>query len=343
MNLEQIKQTLKIEEYNFLRTNEYLGSNIILLGLGGSHAYNLAQPTSDIDIRGIALNSKEEILLSKDFEQVIDNPTDTVIYSFNKMINLLSENNPNTLEILFLHPEHYLYLSDIGQELLNNRDLFVSKKCISSFYGYSEQQARRMLNKAARKQSQEEFEQYILNTINNASYTFKERHFPYDDSSVNLYIDKSHQEGFNTEIYMDIDLKHYPLRDWTGLWNEMKAIVSSYTKFGKRNERAAAHDKLGKHQSCLIMLLMNAIDLLETGNFSVYQEGERRNLLMDIRNKKYLDDNSQPTEEFNDLLNEYKKRFEYAKKNTSLPDVPDYKRINEFKMYVNERIVRGDI
>jgi predicted nucleotidyltransferase len=255
----------------------------------------------------------------------------------------LSENNPNTLEILFLNPKHYLYLSNIGQELLNNKDLFISKKCISSFYGYSEQQARRMFNKAARKQSQEEFEQYILNTINNASYIFKERHYPYNDSSVKLYIDKSHQEDFNTEIFMDINLNHYPLRDWTGLWNEMKSIVSNYTKFGRRNERAAAHDKLGKHQSCLIMLLMNAIDLLETGKFSVYQEGEKRKLLMDIRNKKYLDENSQPTEEFNDLLNEYKKRFEYAKKNTSLPDVPDYKRINEFKMYVNERIVRGDI
>ena len=35
--------------------------------------------------------------------------------------------------------------------------------------------------------------------------------------------------------------------------------------------------------------------------------------------------------------------FEYAKANTSLPDKPDYKKINEFKMYVNERIVKGDI
>lgn len=341
--IERIKNELKSESYSFLKTNEHLYKNIILLGLGGSHAYNLAQPTSDTDVRGISLNSKEEILLGKDFGQVIDNPTDTTIYSFNKMIDLLSENNPNTLEILFLNPDHYLYLSDIGQELLNNKDMFISKKCINTFWGYSEQQARRMLNKAARKQSQEEFEQYILNTINNASYTFKERHFPYDDSAVNLYIDKSHQENFNTEIFMDINLKHYPLRDWTSLWNEMKSIVSNYTKFGRRNERAAAHDKLGKHQSCLIMLLMNAIDLLETGRFSAYQDGERRKLLMDIRNNKYLNDNSQPTEEFNDLLNEYKKRFEYAKKNTSLPDVPDYKRINEFKMYVNERIVRGDI
>lgn len=39
------------------------------------------------------------------------------------------------------------------------------------------------------------------------------------------------------------------------------------------------------------------------------------------------------------MLNEYEKRFDFAKNNT---DVPDYKRINEFKMHVNERIVKGE-
>ena len=33
--------------------------------------------SSDLDIRGIALNSKKEILLSNDFEQVVDENTDT--------------------------------------------------------------------------------------------------------------------------------------------------------------------------------------------------------------------------------------------------------------------------
>lgn len=39
------------------------------------------------------------------------------------------------------------------------------------------------------------------------------------------------------------------------------------------------------------------------------------------------------------MLNEYEKRFDYAKNNTSLPG---HKRINEFRMYVNERIVKGE-
>ena len=46
---------------------------------------------------------------------------------------------------------------------------------------------------------------------------------------------------------------------------------------------------------------------------------------MRIRNGEFLDENRQPTSEFYDLLNEYEKRFDYAKKNTTLPDVPAFR------------------
>lgn len=343
MNLNEIKEELKTEKYDFLRNNEYLGNNIILLGLGGSYAYNLNTPTSDLDVRGSALNSKENILLGTDFNQVVDKETDTTIYSFNKIINLLTENNPNIIELLYLHPDHYLYKSKIGQELIDNRDLFISQKCIHAFWGYSDAQARRLDNKSARKQSQADFEKHILNSINNASYSFKERYFPFNDDNISLYIQDSDRDDYDSEIFMDINLKKYPLRDWTGMWDEMKSIVRSYNKIGKRNSNAIAHDKLGKHQSCLIMLLFNAIDLLSTGTMSVYQTGDRRNLLMDIRKEKYLDVNSQPTNDFFELLDDLKNKFEYAKKNTVLPEFPDYKKINKFKMYVNELVVKNMI
>lgn len=84
------------------------------------------------------------------------------------------------------------------------------------------------------------------------------------------------------------------------------------------------------------------IDILEKEEIITYRTDEH-DLLMSIRNGEYLDSNRQPITAFYDLLNEYEKRFEYAKQNTSLPDVPNYKKINEFKMYVNERIVRGDV
>lgn len=159
---------------------------------------------------------------------------------------------------------------------------------------------------------------------------------------MKLYIDTAVQEGYDSEIFMDVCLKHYPLRDWTGMWNEMKAIVSSYNKIGKRNEKAISHDKLGKHMAHLIRLYMMCIDILEKEEIITYRTDEH-DLLMSIRNGEYLDENRQPTTDFYDLLNEYEKRFDYAKNNTSLPDVPDHKRINEFKMSVNERIVKGEV
>ena len=93
MNIEQIKEKVKSNAYDFLRGNKNLGDNIILLTLGGSHAYGMDKEGSDLDVRGIALNRKEEILLGTDFEQVVDVDTDTTIYSFNKMIQLLTSNN----------------------------------------------------------------------------------------------------------------------------------------------------------------------------------------------------------------------------------------------------------
>ncbi|MFG6394881.1 MAG: nucleotidyltransferase domain-containing protein [Lachnospiraceae bacterium] len=340
MDTSQIKQKLESDEYGFLRKDQNLGSNIILLALGGSHAYGMDKEGSDIDIRGIAINSKNDILSGNDFMQVADTDTDTTIYSFNKMVKLLASNNPNTIEILGCKPGHYLYLSAAGRELLENRKIFLSKLCIHTFAGYADSQLRRMENKAARLTGQEQNEQHILKSINNASYDFKNKYFPYDESSIKLYIGQAVTEGYNSEIFMDICLKHYPLRDWAGMWNEMKAITSSYNKIGKRNEKAVSHNKLGKHMAHLIRLYMMCIDILEKEEIITYREKEH-NLLMDIRNGKYLDSNRQPVKEFYDLLNEYEKRFEYAKNNTSLPDVPDYKKIEEFKIYINEKVVTG--
>lgn len=343
MTIEQIKEKLKSAEYDFLRTNENLGSNIILLTLGGSHAYGMDKEDSDVDVRGISLNSKSDILLGADFEQVVDVDTDTTVYSFNKMIQLLTSNNPNTIEQLGCLPQHYFYLSEIGKELLDNRKIFLSQICVHTFGGYASSQLRRMSNKAARLVSQAENESYILKSIDNARYEFKNRYYPFeDDNDLKLYIDKSAQEGYDSEIFMDVRLNHYPLRDWAGMWNEMKTIVSSYNKFGRRNEKAVAHDKLGKHMAHLIRLYIMCIDILEKEEIVTYREKER-DLLMSIRNGEYLDGNRQPIPEFYDLLNEYEKKFEYAKNNTSLPEKPDYKRINDFRMSVNERIVKGDV
>jgi hypothetical protein len=100
MTIDAIKKKLKTSEYDFLCENEHLNDNVILLGLGGSHAYGTENENSDIDIRGCALNTKQEILLGRDFEQIVDEKTDTTVYSFTKLVSLLINVNPNTIELL---------------------------------------------------------------------------------------------------------------------------------------------------------------------------------------------------------------------------------------------------
>lgn len=334
------KEIIKSKEYDFLRTNEHLGKNIILLGLSGSHGYGMNTPTSDVDIRGIALNSKVEILTKKNFEQVENKDTDTTVYSFNKIISLLSNCNPNVIELLGLKPEHYLYLHPIGEEILSNKRLFLSKKAVHSFGGYANSQLRRLDNKAMRLVEQSEQEQHILNSIRNAEFMFPEKFFTYDADEIKLYLDDAINEDFDKEIFMDINLKHYPLRDYKAMWSEMNNIVKEYSKVGRRNQNAIAHDKLGKHMAHLVRLYYMCFDILEKEEIITYREKEHE-LLMDLRNGEYLDDNRQPIPAFYEMVDELEKRLEYAKAHTSLPEKPDYNAIDEFVMSVNERVVKG--
>ena len=110
-------------QYDFLRTNKRLGNRIILLGLGGSYAYGTNNENSDIDFRGITLNTTSDLLGLTEFEQYEDLNTDTVIYSFNKIVRLLLECNPNTCEILGLDENQYLIKTALGQEIIDNKDL----------------------------------------------------------------------------------------------------------------------------------------------------------------------------------------------------------------------------
>jgi hypothetical protein len=138
---------------------------------------------------------------------------------------------------------------------------------------------------------------------------------------------------------MDINLHHYPLRDYADMWNEMKTIVSGYAKIGKRNQHAIEHDKLSKHMCHLIRLYLMCFDILEDGKIITYRAKDH-DLLMDIRNGKYLVD-GQPTAEFYEMVDEMENRLGYLKDHTVLPDKPDYERIDRFLEEINGAIIKN--
>lgn len=337
-----MKNILTQPEYNFIQTDEHLGKYVILLGLAGSYSYGTNNENSDIDVRGVTLNRKSDLIGLTSYEQYVDDNTDTVIYTFNKIINLLLSCNPNTIELLGLKDEHYLFLNDIGKELLSNRKMFLSKRAIQSFGGYADAQLRRLQNALARDSyPQSEKEKHIYNSVKNAMYEFETRYSDFENGSLKIYIDKAVNPKLDTEIFVDAKLTHYPLRDYKAMWNDMHNVVKDYDKIGKRNKKKD-DNHLNKHAMHLLRLFMMAIDILEKEEIITYRS-EEHDLLNAIRRGDYQKEDGTFRDEFYELLADYEKRLHYAAENTSLPDEPDYDRVQEFVMSVNERVVRGEI
>lgn len=335
-------ELLSTPEYDFIRTNEHLGKHVILLGLAGSYSYGTNIGTSDIDIRGIALNRKSDLIGLTEFEQYVDDHTDTVIYGLNKIITLLLSCNPNTIELLGMKAEHYLYLNELGQMLLDNRKLFLSKRAIQSFGGYADAQLRRLQNALARDSfPQMEKEQHIFNSVKNAMHDFNTRYKHFEQGSMEIFIDKAINPELETEIFVNANMTHYPLRDYTAMWSTMANVVKDYEKIGKRNKKKDDLH-LNKHAMHLIRLFLMALDILEKGEICTFREKEH-DLLMDIRFGKYQKEDGTFHESFYEMLSDFEKRLHDAAENTDLPDAPDMEKVQELVMAMNEKVVRDEI
>lgn len=339
--MKSIKEIISQEEYGFLHTNEHLKGRLIFLTFGGSHAYGTSTPASDIDIRGCVFNSKADLIGMSSFEQVVDTDTDTTIYAFNKLISLFLNANPNSIEMLGCKPEHYIKFNPVAQEMIDNRKMFLSRRAINSFGSYANQQLRRMQNAVARDAlSQAEKERHILGSVKNAMMHFNEKYKNFDEGAIKIYIDKSNKEDLDSEIFIDVDLKKYPLRDYRALWSEMHEVVKVYGKLNHRNNKKDELH-LNKHAMHLIRLYLMAIDIFEQEEIITYRENDLE-LLAEIRNGKYMNEDGTYQNAFFDLVNAYEERLAYAVNNSSIPEQPDYKRIEEFVISVNERVINGE-
>ena len=323
-------------EYDFLRTNPRLGNRVILMGLGGSYAYGTNNENSDIDFRGITLNLPSDLLGLTEFEQYEDENTDTVIYAFNKVVKLLLECNQNTIELLGLDEEQYLIKTTLGQELLEHKQLFLSKRAAKSFGGYASAQLRRLQNAIARdSMPQQEREQHIYHSVKNALEDFRRKNQMLDKGNINIYIDKSDNPAFQTEIFIDAEYKHLPLRDYENMLGAMNSVIRDYDKIGKRN-RKKDDNHLNKHAMHLIRLFMMAIDILEKGEIKTHRT-EDLELLKSIRRGDFQKEDKSFSKEFYEILSDYEKRLDIATKNTHLPDNPDMEKVEKFVEYVNRR------
>lgn len=294
MTKQETKELLTSSEYDFLKENRYLGDNIILLALGGSRAYGTNLPESDIDVRGVALNPSKQIFgLEGDFEQVVETNTDTTIYSLNKMVKLLLSCNPNTIEILGCRPEDYLYITPYGQEILDNKQNFLSIRAIDTFGGYARAQYNRLEHALLGNGNNDEKKlEMLLHSLNCALDAFNIKH---KDSKSNITL-----RILSVEEYKEVIREKY---------EKSKADIGE--KFALdiagtlQNKELTDQERTSKIQS-LTDLYRNDLDRLEddylyklddinnnvadmivlSGEFSKYPLGDIQTLLRDFHKIK---------------------------------------------------------
>lgn len=125
-----------------LRMN--LRSAVLFECIAGSTAYGTGISGSDEDIRGIfAVPAAAYLDLSRPADQVSDDRGNVVYYSLRRVIELLTQANPNILELLFVPDDCLRKTSPEMQMLISQRHLFISKHCADTHAGYAMSQIKK--------------------------------------------------------------------------------------------------------------------------------------------------------------------------------------------------------
>lgn len=321
--INQIKEKVGIDGDRFKKffSNDK-AAGLIMLGYGGSYAYGTNVEGSDIDIRGVYMNPPSETLGTfQDRGQVQSIEYDITVYTLSKMMYLFGNCNPNTIELLGLRDEDYLYINKFGYAILYNKEIFLSKKCIYTFGNYALSQLNRLVNRSGR--ANDEILHNEARSLTKDIVLFKARYKDYVKK-----IDVIEDEGENT-IKFDMEYDKIPINILSNILSELNSIHKNYCK-SDRNDKAIAHNKLSKHMMHLVRLYMMGYDILKDKLIKTYRDGEDHELLMSIRNGDYLNGNT-PTPEFQKLLDHYKNKFDEACRCTKLPDEVDWEQISRLQ------------
>lgn len=114
--------------------------------LRGSHSQNLNNEDSDIDLGGVYFAPMDILfgLGDKYQEEVSDEKHDETYFEFGKWMRLLAKGNPNALESLYANEKTISgKVHPAIQQVILNRDKFLSKEVVNSLAGYAYNQIRK--------------------------------------------------------------------------------------------------------------------------------------------------------------------------------------------------------
>lgn len=308
------------------------------------------------------------------FEQYNDSATDTIIYSLDKIVKLLYKCNPNTIEILGCRPEDYAEISEAGQLLLDNRKLFLSKLAYDSFSGYSRAQFYRLKNALARDSMPLAEKQFYMIDVIKRTYTHLQEAYPsfdvnaiefivtdnegnpltIDNDVINLddivffykgkhvYSCKAKEHELdleNTQLLVKISMDHgMTMKDFSGVYNEVSAIAKDFTTHVGHRNRKKDEYHLNKHAMHLVRLYLMCFDILEKHEIVTYRK-EDLDLLLKIKDGYYMQPNGNYRPEFYQMIDEFDKKLKRLRDESTLPDRPDPKKIEDLVMAIKAKLL----
>lgn len=325
-----LKEIWYSDAYRELR--EKCGDRLCFITLGGSHGYGTNVEGSDVDIRGVMLPTKEQLIGLSHFEQQLDETTDTCIYEFNKFINLIMGCNPNTIEMLGCR--QYLVFNKVGEELIDKVNLFLSKKCINTFGGYANAQLRRIENSLCHDEyPEEEKVKHIKQTMDVAMTKLEEKNELFFNKAIQTKVE-------DDKLYMSMNFKDVEIDKVRATLNDLLTIEHTFNKLGQRNNKRTV-EKLDKHMMHLIRLYHMCFEILTEQKVNTYRAKDR-DFLLEVRNGKYIKDGI-ITEECRAYLRELEEKLQQAKEVTTLPEKPNYKEIEKFVIDVNTKVITDTV
>lgn len=123
---------------------QYVSDHIIFECIVGSQAYGLNDESSDTDYSGVMIPGKEYFLGFDKFEQYQGYDFDKTIYDIRKALTLIADNNPNMLDLIYTPERCVVKTTPYWNKIIENRDMFLSKRIRYTFSGYAIAQLNRI-------------------------------------------------------------------------------------------------------------------------------------------------------------------------------------------------------
>lgn len=315
---------------------------IILETRVGSFLYGTNRPDSDEDFQGVFIPSRNDLLgvqncsaewsLSTKLSTTVQNTkgdVDRKFYNIKRFFHLAAEGQPGQLELFFAPKEMVISFDPIWSQILDNVGLFLARKNVVPFIGFSLSQA----HKSTMKGETLNLLQSIIKWYDGED----PKSFTRASSTLIRDVDTIKEEnrlllfglfdlkkvtnlqGFTT---VEIGGRNYDV----GL--KLKVFINNLkeleARYGSRSRNAAEKGLDYKSLMHAYRLLSEAEELLKYGKITLPRPPKEVEFLLAVRNGTCGD-----VDHWNELTSKIDNLRQNVEPKSWLPDEPDYAKVNE--------------